>query len=844
MADLEERSEYLVRLIDAYRTAASGEGHTVFLMGEAGIGKTSLVNHFLKQLPKDAAILLGSCDPLSTPRPLGPLYDIAPQVSSRFQSLLKEEKKRHIIFSSLIDELASLQGVVIVFEDVHWADEATVDLIKFLARRVYRYRCLFVLTFRDDEIHARHGLKNIFGELVPHTFSKVLIQRLSLKAVQQLALKRGNRAAKQLYDLTGGNPFYVTEILAHDDAAIPDRVKDSILTTFNSKDDNSRAFLEFLSILPSRIERDVADRLEEDFPGCLDSCLSSGILVSRLGSFSFKHELFRITIEESLGNARRKQLHRKMLSMIQSHQLQSVSLSQLVHHAQYADERKLVSEIAPRAAEEASSVGAHIEASKLYEIAIRFTDPVSITLYEKHAYECYLTNEITLAIGSQQKALELWRERKSKLKEGDALRFLSRLWWFGGNRANAMQFAQDAIEILENGFPTRERTMAYSNIAQLYMLNDDREQALLWGNRAVELASRMDDKEIASHGLNNIGCAMMRFSDTILEGEKILRQSLSIALTNDLHEHAARAYTNLSFALVLARRYSEAEIVFTEGIRYCEDRDLNSWNYYMQSERIKLLLDTGQYHEAEASSALLEAYANHPAMVRIAALVVLAKLRTRKGNFDEARKFIDEARALATMTGEPQRIVPVLVAQLELCWIAGDPVPNEVMNAESVLFADKKHSYHYFMLAEWMHRLSLIPVVESVGNINDTPYEQALAMFSGDATARRSALHMLDVLGATATLDKLKGQLKEQGIKNIPRGLRESTKSNPFQLTNRQIDVLNLLSEGLQNAEIAERLFISAKTVDHHISAILEKLEVNSRAKAVSKAQQVGLLVK
>lgn len=848
MADLEERSEYLVRLNTAFSHAVSGEGHTVFLMGEAGIGKTSLVNHFLRQLPKGTTVLSGACDPLSTPRPLGPLYDIAAQLGSQFQSLLNEEKKRHIIFSSLIEEITSLKSVVIVFEDVHWADEATIDLIKFLSRRIYRYHCLFLLTLRDDEIESRHALKNIFGELVPHTFSKVQVQRLSLKAVQQLATKHGNRSAQQLYELTGGNPFYVTEILANNETAIPDRVKDSILATFNSKDERMREFLKFLSILPARIERDVADRLEEESLDLLDLCLSSGIIVSRNGSISFKHELFRITIEDSMSSSRKKSLHRRMLSLIDVHKFKSVSLSQVVYHAEEAEEKELISQIAPRAAEEASSVGAHAEAAKLYDIALKFVDNTNderVVLYERHAYECYLTNQLPKAIQSQQKALELWRKRKLPLKEGDALRFLSRLWWFSGNRANAMVFAQEAIEILENGFPTRERALAYSNLAQLYMLSDEREKALEWGNRAVELASRMHDDEIVSHALNNIGCAMMRFSNTTREGEETLRKSLSIALKNDLHEHAARAYTNLSFSLVLARRYSEAEKIFTEGFRYCEDRDLNSWSYYMQSERIKLLLETGKWNEAETLSSSLESYANHPAMVRISALVTLAKLRTRKGDFDDARKYLLEAHGLASMTGESQRIVPVLAAQLELSWIGGDPVPeNEIMTASLNLFVDKKHSYHYFMLSEWAQRLGLTPAADHELTIENMPYEQALRLFELGGDDRKTAVHLLDSLGAKATLDKLRGNLKEQGVKNIPRGLRESTKSNPFQLTNRQIDVLNLLSQGLQNAEIADRLFISAKTVDHHISAILEKLDVNSRTKAVSKAQQLGLLAK
>lgn len=848
MSELAERTEYFEQLTGLYRNAEAGEGHTVFLMGEAGIGKTSVVNTFLKGIPETTSILVGGCDPLSTPRPLGPLYDIATQVSPGFQSVLKNEKQRHLIFSSLLEEL-SLRNVVIVFEDIHWADEATIDLIKFLSRRIHRFRCLFILTYRDDEIHARHALKNIFGELVPHTFTKIQLQRLSQKAVYELAKKSGNRSGNELYELTGGNPFYVTEILANISSNIPDRVKDSILTTFNSKDENVRSFLEFLSILPARIEQEMIDRLEEEFPDAADTCLSSGIVVFRQVHYSFKHELFRITIEESLSQTHKRQLHKKVLALIAEDRFSSISLSQIVHHAQYADERKIVLETAPRTAEEASAVGAHIEASKLYAIAIRFAEreaaATKVKLYERHAYECYLTNQIPLAIKSQQKVLELWRALKSNLNEGDALRFLSRLWWYGGNRANAVLFADEAIQILENGFPTRERTMAYSNLSQLHMLADNKVNALLWGHRAVELATRMNDKEIICHGLNNIGSVLMRFSDSEKEGEDILRQSLKIALDESFHEHVARGYTNLSFCLVLSRRYREAEAVFAEGIRYCEDRDLSSWVYYMQSERIKLLLDTGKWDEAETGSLALIDYENHPAMMKIAALTVLARIRTRKGDFDKARKLVAEARSLASLTGESQRIVQVLVAQLELCWIANDPLPeDEISNALDNIFPEKEHSYHYFMLTQWMYRAGMITSTYHDWRAEDGSYDKALQLFEGNEDDQRTALRILDSLGASATVDKLKSVMKEQGIRNIPRGLRESTKSNPFQLTNRQLAVLNLLSEDLQNAEIADRLFVSVKTVDHHISAILEKLNVNSRSRAVSKARGLGLLPK
>ena len=127
---------------------------------------------------------------------------------------------------------------------------------------------------------------------------------------------------------------------------------------------------------------------------------------------------------------------------------------------------------------------------------------------------------------------------------------------------------------------------------------------------------------------------------------------------------------------------------------------------------------------------------------------------------------------------------------------------------------------------------------EKAGN----PYVQALALSEGDETDKKNALLIFQHLGASAVAEKIKMEMRAVGIKRIPRGLRESTKTNPAQLTNRELDVLQLLQKGHQNKEIAGALFISTKTADHHISNILFKLDVNSRSKAVNEAVRLGIL--
>jgi DNA-binding CsgD family transcriptional regulator/tetratricopeptide (TPR) repeat protein len=864
--ELIERTEQLSVLNDRFQELKSGQGHSVFLIGEAGAGKTSLVNEFVKNVENTVVTFIGVCDSLFTPRPLGPLYDIADQIGNDFFALLKDEKDRALIFASLLQKLSELsKPIILVFEDIHWADEATLDLIKFLTRRINRHKCLFLLTFRSDEIHVAHPLRTMFGELPPANFSKMHIKGFSRETVDQLAAKKGYTSGNKLFALTGGNPFYVMEILATYSLGIPDRVKDSVLTLFNAKSGNTRQMWELLSIVPSSgIDLDVAKQIENELGNCIDDCIYSGVIVSKPGHLAFKHELFRLAIEESLSPSKRKNLHKKMLDLMLESSSGKRKLAQLVHHARYAEEGELVAKISPLAAREAVALGAHIEASKLYETAIEFTDKddrLLVELYERHAYECYLTNQITKAIASQRKALEIWRDRKVSLKIGDTLRFLSRLLWYQGTRDEAMSFALEAVTVLESGSPTHERALAYSNLAQLYMLAGYRKETLHWCQNAIDLAKEMEDHEVLSHALNNLGTVLLMYDEP--DGEKKLNQSLAVALENNLHEHVARAYTNLSTGFFTSKSYKKAFAAFDAGLKYCEAHDLDSWRYYMLSDKCGLLLETGDWSEAETLALALYSNSIHPNIVRIGLIKVLALLNIRRGKFEEAARLISEGKKLAVPTREAHRIITILCAELELCWIKGDPIPaSEITAAENTLFPEKQNSWHYTQLAYWKHKCGVLGDEESAANFNGpfqfecqgnwqaaieqwnesgSVYEYALALFQGDEEQQRISLKILNTLGASATYAMLKSKLKLNGVLKIPRGPRESTKKNPAHLTDRQINVLTLLHEGLQNNEIADRLFVSPKTVEHHISAILSKLEVNSRSKAVLQAQKLGI---
>lgn len=238
--ELVERDNFLDLLRTKFETIGHGEGHNVFVSGEAGIGKTSLVKAFCKGVKDSCTIYNGACDALFTPRPLAPLYDIIWQVNKDLWPSAQNIEKRTELFAAFFRELSIQKNrIVIVFEDIHWADEATMDFIKFFARRITQLPCLFVLTYRDDESPILCSVRNILGQLSADSFTRLHLTALSRETVTNMAARRGYNG-EDVYTISGGNPFYVTEILASYSTGVPDNIKDSILAVYDRQEEGTK----------------------------------------------------------------------------------------------------------------------------------------------------------------------------------------------------------------------------------------------------------------------------------------------------------------------------------------------------------------------------------------------------------------------------------------------------------------------------------------------------------------------------------------------------------------------------------------------------------------------------
>lgn len=846
-----EREQCLADLAQ-WLTSTERGGCIGLVCGEAGIGKTSLVQEFSHR-QQERRVLWGACDALFTPRPLAPLHDIARQTKGVLLDAINSVSNREAIFNAALDDLERGAPALVVFEDMHWADEATLDLLKFVGRRIHRTRTMLVITYRDDEVGTRHPLRFVIGDLPRTCTRRMALSPLSELAVAKLARQAG-RPSASLHSVTGGNPLFVTEVLAAGTDTVPVTVRDAVLARAVRLSPAAREIAELVCVVPGRTETWLLERAAKPDEAAIESCLSIGMVRDEDGSLAFRHELARRALEDSLSEARRQSLHAKVLTILTP--CPGISAARLAHHADGSRNTEALLRYAPIAGAQAASVGAHREAASHYHVALQYSDSlepeVRASLNERLSYECYLTGENERAVETRLCALTIWRAIGAKLREGDALRWLSRFAWYGGRRSEATQYAADAVNTLESLPPGPELAMAYSNLAQLDFVAHELDSAISGAQRTMELAQLWGSKEILCHALVTLGTSQLIGGDAA--GWAAVERSLRLALDGGFHEQVGRAYYNLFSMAVARREYDLARRYQREGMEYCEEHDLNSWRLYMLACSARSKFEQGDWMGCSEDVDAVLRHPNSTPVTRIPALTILGLLRIRRGDPDPDSP-LDEARALAGPLQELQRVAALACARAEVAWLADDlqGVIHEVRPVYE-LSRQKLDPRMNGELAVWLFRANALDErptgiaepysLEIAGQwraaakawkVLGCPYEHAtLLALHGRESDKREALATFESLGASPAARLLRKQFRAEGVKGVPRGARASTRSNPHGLTRREVEILALLSDGMRNAGIAKRLFVSQKTVDHHVSSILMKLGVPSRAQAVA----------
>ncbi|SIN25498.1 ATP-binding protein [Micromonospora cremea] len=861
--ELLERTEALATLD---RLLAFPGGAIALVAGEAGAGKSVLVSRFAATAAPRARVLWGSCDPLLTPRALGPLHDIARQVrgvlAERLTALhaAAEAERRGAVFDALLDELTDPRPgrpTVMVVEDAHWADGATLDLIAYLGRRLARHPALLVLTLRDDEVGAEHPLHGVLAGLPRPLVHRLPLPALSTDAVAALA-RRAGRAPAGLYQVTGGNPLLVTEVLAATGPGVPPTVRDLVLARLAALSPPAREVAAQVSVVPSRAEPYL---LDDHPPAAVQECLDRGVLVPAGNAVAFRHELLGRAVRESLSPVRRAALHAAVLARLTPRA--DVDAARLVHHAHHADDPTAVLRWAPVAALRASRAGAHRQAADHYTVALPHAANLPparrADLLEAYATAAYLAGLGAQALAAWRDALALREAEGDPLRIGNNLRWVSRLCWWTGDSTAARAAGTRAVQVLESAPPGVQLAMAYSNMSQLLMLGDDNDRAIDWGGRARELARRLGDVETEAHALVNVGSARLQRGD--VAGVIELERGHALAAAHHLDDHAARALVNLATMSVDWHRLAPAAEALDRALRFTTIRDLDGYSRHLLGYRARLRLATGDWSGARADAEQALTGTEQPGGSLAPALVTLSRLDARCGG-TAGPPHLDSATRWAVQSQELQFVVPVAAALAERHWLAGEPTRTvaELRRAHR-LAVEAGQPWFAGELAYWLWRAG-----EPVGDTGTLaspyrrliegdwagaaeewrqlgcPYTRAEALACGDDAAAGEALRILAGLGAVAVARRVRAELRGRGTARVPRGPRPATAAHPAGLTARQREVLALLAEGLSNAEIAARLSLSTRTVGHHVSAVLDKLAVPSRGQAVAAARRRGLV--
>jgi ATP/maltotriose-dependent transcriptional regulator MalT len=859
-----EREHQLAHLRSSLAAAAAGQGRIVVLGGEAGVGKTSLAGRFCGELPDEIAVFWGACDPLTTPRPLGPFLELAGSAGAAIEDVVDPWYGAHTVAAALLERSEGHDPIVVVVEDAHWADESSLDVVRLLGRRVATTRCLVLVTYRDDELARDHPLRVALGDLS----TAAAVERLSIGPLSRAGVARLAEGAgadvESVWRLTSGNPFYVRELLAHGAEPIPATVRDLVLARVAQLGPQATAVVEATAIAPPSLDAALLLAVCGEAADSVEECLSSGVLHAVDGAVAFRHELSRAAVAESLSPARRLALHRSVLMALTGSARSGADLARIAHHAEEAADRDAVLRYAPAAAEQAASVGAYREAAAQYARALRFGADLSpgerAELLEGRSRACYLADDQTEAIDVIREAIRCRQAQGAPLEEARALTELTDYLWCRGYIGEADEAVDRASQLAAERPDQREHAYVFHTQALRLIHDGDVDACLERADRALEIGERFGDSGIAGHARVTIGSATARRD--LEHGLRLLEDAVQAARRNGDHQVAARGLNALVFGPMQWNRHDLVERYIDEAIEYCTEHTQDLWRINVLAVAARWALDRGCWDDAvRHAGAVLDDPRESP-WTHHEALCVLALVRARRGDPD-ARKALAEAAAVGVPPDELFAHVDLAAAYAEVAWV--ERAPERVDGATAAILAsasERDDQDAICRLLFWRQLAGLgadVPAdaagpyaLALAGRWHEAaaewgrlrcPYEAAVALSrTGDVDALRHAHAECRLLGARPLLAIVARKLRELGVREVPRGPRHSTRMNTAQLTSREVDVLALVCEGLRNADIADRLFLSRRTVDHHVSAILRKLDVRTRGEAVAAAGRLGLL--
>jgi len=856
MPHLLERQVELQTLGTAVERAGAGRGSTVLVLGEAGIGKTSLLHAFLAATAGRARVLAGACEDLLTPRALGPLRDAARSAANGpLAAALSPRADPDLVFPAVSEELASPPSpAVLVIEDVHWADGATLDVLRYLGPRVQNLPAVLLVTYRDDALARDHPLRGVLGVLGSTAATRMQLTRLTSDAVREMAAST-NVDPGELFRLTGGNPFYVTEVLANPGAVVPPTVVDAVLARVGTLSPSAQDALDRLAVIPSGAELGLLRVLFDELAPVAEA-ERAGVVEIRDDVVAFRHELARRAVVESLPASVRLELNADVLRALLTRSDRDPF--RCLHHAVEAGDDGAVITHGAAAAREATRVGAHQQAAACYtQVLARghwLTTAQRAALCETYAWALSNSNQLHFAAAAAATAAELWQQDGDDRRLIRALVTLARHQWLTERPVAALASASRALELARPLGDSYQKALATLGLGGLLVIVDREKDGLSYVNEALDIAERAGEASVAALCRNYRGSALLQLGD--LSGRDDLLRSVAQANDLDDHEFVMRAYYNLIEGLWRLGEYREALGYIEQAEHYSRDQDFRVYGYMFAARRCRLALMRGQWAQAEAGLRELLEGQDDPGMIGRETVPILARVLVRQGSAD-AEEWLALAARHATGANVLEWLVPTGLAHIEHAWLTGDhaqagPYPELLLErtdrpgtlawrGELLVYLRRlgyparpfpgcPEPYASALRGDWR---SAADAWLSAGD----PYERAVELAeSGQVEPTLKALTVLDGLGAKPAAAIVRSRLRGLGVTRLPRRPQPGTLTNPAGLTDRQLEILRLVATGLSNAEIAQQLVVSTRTVDHHVSAILGKLGVRTRRDAAAWA--------
>ena len=852
MDPLLERGEELAALESVVEAARDGRGQLVLVAGEAGIGKTSLVRALRARLGERTAFLLGACEPLSVPVPLAPLREIVGARASR-----SDGEDALALARAVLGALRARAPAVAVVEDAHWADPATVDVLRLLARRVEDAGAVVLVTYRDDELAVNPALAMLVGDLVTSPAARrMALAPLSHGAVRSLAGST-DVDADGLWRLTGGNPFLVVEALAARDG-LPSSVRDATLARVARLGPVARGVVDAAAVIGQRVPLDLLTAIAPGAGEAVEEALARGVLTDDGATLGFRHELIRQAIESAISAPRRAALHAAVCAALER-TAPATEPARLAHHAELAGLAEEASRYAALAAQDAERIGALREAALQLERALRLRPDLPaqerFELLLRFSRAANFSSRMQDALAAAEEALALAERALDARARGRALNLLAAALWSLDQLEEARAAARSAIAALEPTTDVAELARAHAAFVRIEAVAFDPAAAIRAAQRALELAERAQVEDVRVDATISLAVAKgYRGEPGALE---LLAAARADAVRAGLHIQVVRSYVNALSVAADARVHATIDALAPEAIARFDERELRTPSGYATVVVARSLLDRGRW-DAALEHAERGRSSWHGGLALADMVEGLVRLR----------RAVEGGDALLGAAAEALARIPdgarhglVRAALAEGAWLRDD---QAAMREHALAGLGGAHADQFARsageLALWAARAGATvelparmhePVrCELEGDWRaaidawlalDAPYEAALAALPGDERAARDAVAALRRLGAPAAARAFARDRERHGAAAL-RGPRRSTLANAAGLTRREQEVLEHVAAGATNADIARALHLSHRTVEHHVSAILAKLGATTRTAAVDAARAAGVL--